>query len=175
MSKKLFSILIVITIAASVLISANNFEKKDVYYFNLFNPEELTISAKQTAVGQAGWAACSRGLSQDWADHTSFELELYSGGILIDSALVENGIWNNDPTDPADPPTQWGECLHVNEIHIAVWAYEFKDLNKPGDYELHFRAITSIPLTDGFDFDNDGYMDIYNFDVQRVKIIHVVP
>lgn len=172
MSKKLFSILIVITIAASVLISANNFEKKDVYYLSLFNPQELTISAKQTVIGRAGWLACSEGLSQDWADHTSFELELYSDGVLINSALVEDGVWE---LVSSEPTVGEGGCLHVNEPYIAFWAYDFSDFKKPGDYEIHFRAITSVPLTDGFDSDNDGYMDIYNFDYQRVKIIHVVP
>jgi len=176
MSKKLFNILIVLTIAASVLIAANNFEKKDIFYFNLANSEtEITIPARQTVIGRYGWAACSMGLTQDFVDHVYFEIELYSNGALLDSALVEDGGWNIEPTDPANPPTQWGECLHVNEIAIARWAYDFKDLSKPGDYELHFRWTTTAPLTDGFDFDNDGYMDVYNLDIQRVKTIHVVP
>jgi len=112
------------------------------------------------------------GLAQDWADHTSFELELYSNGGLIDSAVVEDGAFDMIPSDPTEGA---GGCLHVNEPYVDFWTYEFNDLKKPGDYELHFSATTSVTLTDGFDSDNDGYMDMYNFQAQRVKIIHVVP
>jgi hypothetical protein len=154
MSKKLFYIFIALSIMTSVLTAANNLEKKEPVYFGP-NAGEITIGPKQTAVIRFGWVNCSKGLTQDWIDHSVFKLMLYKDEILLTTVSTENGYWIWENPVPGD------QCLHGNESVTARWHYELLELKDPGTYNLYIQRETTVPMIDGWDYDADGFPDIF--------------
>jgi len=154
MSKKLFYIFIALSIMTSALVAANNIEKKDLVYFGP-GAGEITIGPKQTAVVRFGWVNCSKGLTQDWIDHSVFKLMLYKEGVLLTTVSTENGywIWEN--------PVAGDQCLHGNESITARWHYELLELKDPGVYNLQIQRETTVPMIDGWDYDGDGLPDVF--------------
>jgi len=174
MSRKFFYILIALSIVASVLIAANNFEKKEPVYFSPW-AGEITIGPNQIAVAQTGYASCSKGLEQDWIDHTIITLELYQDDELLQTVSGEEGewIWRDYYVWP-DPTIQ---CLHlVDEQQRATWNFKDLQLNKPGIYKLRFYKEQTAQMIDGYDFDQDGLPDVYPATVlaDTIVTIHVL-
>jgi len=154
MSRKFFFILIALSIVTSVLIAANNFEKKEPVYFGP-NAGEITITPKQMAVPRFGWANCSKGLTQDWIDHSIFKLELYKDDVLLQTVSTEDGnwIWEN--------PAPGLECLHGNETIVARWHFRGLQLKDPGTYKLWIYREWTVPMIDGWDYDGDNLPDVF--------------
>jgi hypothetical protein len=154
MSRKFFYTLIALTIVASVLIAANKFEKKEPVYFGP-GAGEITITLNQTAVPRFGWGNCSKGLTQDWVDHSIFKLELYKDNILLQTASTEDGnwIWENIVTDI--------QCIHGNEPNIARWQFGDLELDDPGTYKLWIYRETTMSMIDGWDYDGDNLPDVF--------------
>jgi hypothetical protein len=175
MSRRFFYLLIAISIVASVLIAANKFEKKEVVYITP-GSGEVTIGPKQMAVARMGWAACSRGLVQDWIDHAVLQLELYKDNTLLQTVSTQQGKWTaiTDWVNPNPPPLE--QCVHVNEPKVVYWYFEDLQLKEPGVYNLRFYREHTVPLGDGWDYDYDGQMDIFSAGVEadRVVIINVL-
>ena len=180
MNKYFLSILIVVSIAASVLVAASNFEKKEPVYIGPW-ADEFTIAPGQIAVARSGWANCSMGLQEDWLKHTIMTLELYKDGQLIQTVSASNaGKWVQETPNP----DMSGHCIHINEISSVRWYFEDLALKKPGIYILHFHIETTAVMTDGFDWNDeagnpnpDGRMDVYPAQVWQDKdiTINVLP
>jgi hypothetical protein len=169
MPKKLFYIFIALSIMTSVLTAANNFEKKDLVYFGP-GAGEITIGPKQTAVIRYGWVNCSKGLTQDWIDHSVFKLTLYKEGVLLTTVSMEKGYWIWEDPTPGD------QCLHGNESIVARWHYALVELKDPGTYNLQVHRETTVPMIDGWDYDADGLPDIFPAQVwsEHWVTIHVL-
>jgi len=170
MSKKLFYTTIAILISASMLMAANMPAKKQPVYI-LPASGEVTINSTQTAIARIDWIACSKGLTQDWIDQVVFKLELYQNGTLLQTVETHQGYWNMYAVDPIS------SCLHINEPQEADWQFDSLNFKKPGTYNLIFYRSWNAPLTDGGDWDGDGYIDfspVLNFEPRQVTV-NVLP
>lgn len=170
MSRKPFYVLVAISIVAASLIAANNPAKKEPVYIRP-GSGEVTIGPKQVAIVRFGWLSCSKGLEQDFIDHFVMELELSQGGTLLQTVSTDQGYWVQNPADP-DP-----RCLHINEPQVAFWQFEDLELKNPGVYTLTFNHEWTAPLADGFDANEDGFIEVYPPTVlgPREVTINVLP
>ena len=155
MSRKLLYTLIAISIAASVLISANKLAKKQPVYINRGSGEVTVSLSSQYAVARFGWGACSKGMEQDFIDHFVVNLQLLQNGVVLQTVTTNQGIWTMNATNPAPV------CLHINEPQLAYWEYANLNLKKPGTYTLVFSSEWTAPLADGGDYDGNGFVDIF--------------
>ena len=154
MYRKLLHILMALSIIVSVLIAANNFEKKEVVYFGP-NAGEITITPRQTAVPRFGWTNCSEGLTQDWIDHSIFKLELYKDDVLLQTVSTEDGNW------VWEDPVSGAQCLHGNELVTARWHFSKLELKDPGTYRLWIYREQTVSMVDGWDYDGDNLPDVF--------------
>jgi len=175
MSKKMLLITAIIILIAPGLIAAGNSKPKEIVYIRPWS-NEVTINLRtQQAVARNGWGSCSPGLDADFVANTVIHLELYQGTVLLQSIDTGDARWDTSPS----PGTPWAAtCMHAGQPTISYWDFARLRLRTPGDYILRFTVETTIPLTDGADFNPaDGVMDLYPaqlwFDQEEV-LIHVV-
>ncbi len=154
MSRKLLYIIVSISITASILVAASVPAGKEPVYFGA-GAGEVTIGPKQYAVARTGWVACSKGMVQDFMDHFVVRLELYQNDTLLQTVTIDQGDWVRTAGDPSP------QCLHVNEPETGLWQFDDLDLKEPGTYTLWFYREQTVPLADGFDVDQDGFVEIY--------------
>ena len=176
MSKKFFIIIAIIILLAPALIAAENSKPKEVVYIHPLYSTEVTIDLRtQEGVARMGWGTCSPGLAADWVENTVIHLELYQGLVLLQTVDTGDTSWVTNPA----PDAPWVySCMHAGLPQISYWDFERLRIRRPGDYILRFTVETTVPMTDGADYNPaDGVMDLYPaqlfFDEKEV-LIHVV-
>lgn len=155
MSNKKRAVLIIIAvIISSTMISSRPMKKKEEVRIRP-GIEEVTIGPDQDGYLMMGYVNCSYGISLDWIAATEQQYLLYKDGVLIQEINSEDARW-----DEPYPDGDWPECIYGDGTGwYTYWRFDRLKLQKPGDYTLVSYFSINTHLTDGGDYDNDGYVD----------------
>ena len=133
--------------------------------------KEVTISSKDEIVVYHGWAACSKGLVNDYLDSSHHTIYI-NGELMIRAQEKGRSYWEEPHIfDGWDPSL----CLwNVDKAWVSYWEYDLGSL-EPGDYEIVWERSLDFTVTDGSDSDGDGVIDTREgFFRFPPTIIHVV-
>jgi basic membrane protein A len=156
MSSKRWLAITAVLLVSIALVGAAPSMKKEVTEIHLWFDQGQTIklstSDKIELVWR--WGNCSYGLSQDWIAHTDILVTLYEGEDVLREIPTSAGRWD-EPFESGSHP----QCLHGDTtIWRTYWRYP---LNlPPGDYRFEAQASISAPLTDGLDYEPDGFLNV---------------
>ena len=157
MSRKLLLTIVSLLLVSIVLLGAMPGVKKEEVRIHLWRDQGsvITISQKDKPYLAWGWGNCSHGLTLDWIASTEMNISLFRGEELVQEIAIADGYWD-DPYQSDPHPL----CLHGDgTTWITLWRFE-KLKFKPGEYRLESEIATTVPLTDGFDYEPDGFLNI---------------
>ena len=135
-----------------------------------WDPEQVVYS-DQTVIFELGWAACNRGLVQDFlnANYLAFILD----GSPVVAPEEVNQYWGPIEKIPAPPAAE--ACLGRTPVMLwrKQWSYQYGTL-EAGDHTLQFILKLDHPVLDGGDYDGNGAPDLFAGTLHDFEVtIHV--
>jgi len=156
-----------LVVCSILLISATTQKTKgNIVYINAYalqgNTSEIEVSKHDTVIIRKGWGACTRGLLLDYQDALTFQHYVLSkDGENVLTIYDVDGQWGEpySTTDDYINLCYWD----VPQGWINFWTYDKlgNKLSKVGDYELMIEFATTVTVSDGYDGDQDGEIDVY--------------
>ena len=167
MSIKNKGLIILVLIGVLLVPFATAFAKGEPIYISPFGGE-YTVSSKDEIVVRYGWAACSKGLVNDFIDSSTHSVFLNS--ILTTQTSQKNiSNWSLPTSNISGEGCLWD----VTNGWSASWQYSLGKLD-PGTYELVVHRTLDFAVIDGYDINGDGTVySFYNPFTFPTTIIHV--
>lgn len=138
----------------------------------LYWDDSQTVYSNQEIIFVMGWAACRKGLVQDYLTAVNFIFTL-DGQPLFGSKSETNQFWG--PVTQIPAPAGADACVGKTPETIwrAGWEYSPGEL-PAGDHPVYFANRLDHPVVDGGDYDGDGSPDLfYGITNEREFTIHV--
>lgn len=118
--------------------------------------QTITITPSDQAYLTWGWGTCSYGLTVDWITYTEVSVSIYKDGELVREIPVGAGKWDEPFQDGGSTEL----CLHGDgNTWRTAWRYDKLNL-RPGEYQLVSAVSIPDPLTDGYDYEPDGTINV---------------
>lgn len=114
--------------------------------------------AGQEVVIRAGWAACTRGLTEAFTHAAAVSMQVdYDGAPWLNVEPPSREYWSR----PQPSGNSTSACvMQTSNYWSTQWLYSLGTL-EAGEYSLHFVYTISHPLPDGGDYDGDGRPDLF--------------
>lgn len=168
-------ILISIVVCLSIILTSSMALAQSADDVVVINPirwdPAKTVYSDQTIIFDLGWAACNRGLVQNFlnANYLAFILD---GSPVVSSEEV-NQYWGPIQQIPAPPAAEACVGKTPEKLWRAKWDYQYGTL-EAGDHTLRFILKVDHPVLDGGDYDGNGAPDLFNGTLHDFElIIHV--
>jgi len=159
--KKRIVLLIVICAGLAFLSSAAfaQTSEESVVIHPLRWDSSQTVYSNQEIIFVMGWAACRKGLVQDYLTAVNMTFTL-DGESLFGSNTESNQYWGAISEMPAPPAAE--ACIGKTPeiLWRAGWEYSYGQL-PAGDYTVYFAHQVDHPVIDGGDYDGDGSPDMF--------------
>jgi len=177
MSRKVRLLLTLVAISVLTLaLVASASAQSETEYIRIFNDSEHTVTIGQPVVLRSGWAACSKGLTEDWREAVNVQATLSLNGVVVQTIKGKEAAKAWTAVAPSGPDSN-GYCLWpVSSMWRTDFLYGKLNLSVPGDYQLNVHTYLSDAVIDGGDYDDNGLPDYWVGTFRDASIqIHVLP